>query len=196
MTGWGLGIKVFQPFSLEYWNISASRWKDNTKDLSVSSGRSQGSQRNAATHQYFCSNRVVQRYFVTLNFRCVKYSWIRVFSDLYFPVMGHNHRFCPYMGIYGSKETHILAYFTQWLYYTSRKNHQNDLLQICSKEYFLSFCNTRSSKSLCICCNKLIICPFFVFIAAMVCLNQFCMIWSQTVFPNRSFWWQLKRTVK
>ena len=43
----------------------------------------------------------------------VKYARIRVFSDLYFPVQGHNLLFCSYTGKWGQEKTGILKYFAQ-----------------------------------------------------------------------------------
>ena len=45
---------------------------------------------------------------------CVKYTRVRDFSNPYIPVNGQNRRFYPYTRTFGSEESRILAYFTQY----------------------------------------------------------------------------------
>ena len=50
----------------------------------------------------------------------IKYAIIWVLSDPYTPVEGHNWKFCPYLGIYGSEKNFVLTYFTHWTISSAR----------------------------------------------------------------------------
>ena len=67
------------------------------------------------------------KYFIGHLLHCIKYARIRVSPDPYFPVYGHNRRFSPHTGKYGSVKTRILVYFTQF-------NHEH---QINKKIFFI-----------------------------------------------------------